>query len=79
MNKEMYFVIWTLHNGTNDGWAYKVENKYAKLSDALKKYHELLASYIGGTTYDLVNVLIKDGYGNVIESEFWEASQEPNE
>ena len=34
-----YFVSWYLHNKENDGWAYKVVNKYDTLDKAKKQYY----------------------------------------
>ena len=76
----MYFVSWYLHNKDNDGWAYKVENKYASLDAAKKAYHTLLGNYVGSSVYDSVAVMLTDALGNRIQSEFWMAPQpEPNE
>lgn len=74
----MYFVSWYLHNKDNDGWAYKVENKYADLDSAKKAYHTLLGNYVGSAVYDSVAVMLTDSLGNRIQSEFWIAPQ-PNE
>lgn len=71
MNK--YFVSYYLHNKENDGWAYKVVNKYDDLGAAKKAYHSELANYIGGTAYDSVAVLLTDAYGNKIMGEYWNA------
>lgn len=73
---EMYFVSWYLHNKNNGGWAFKVEGRYPDRGAALKAYHTLLSSYIGGTTYDLVTVMLTDAYGNKLESEYWEMPAE---
>ena len=60
----MYFVSWYLHNKENDGWAYKVENKYADLDAAKKSYYGLLANYVGSSVYDSVAVMLTDSLGN---------------
>ena len=76
----IYFVSWYLHNKDNDGWAYKVENKYTTFDAAKKAYHTLLGNYVGSSVYDSVAVILTDSHGNRIMSEFWEAPQpEPNE
>lgn len=67
----VYFVTWFVHNGTNDGWAYKVENKYNTYDDALKEFFGQLNSKIDGPTYDIVSVMITDSLGNVNKSETW--------
>lgn len=74
--KEMYFVSWYLHNKENDGWAYKVENKYATIDAAKKAYHTLLGNYVGSSTYDQVAVILTDALGNTIQTECWIAPQE---
>ena len=75
-----YFVSWYLHNKENDGWAYKVENKYLDLDSAKKAYHTLLGNYVGSSVYDSVAVILTDSLGNRIQGEFWLAPQpEPNE
>ena len=78
---EQYFVSWYLHNKTNDGWAFKVVNRYDSLDAAKKQYHTELSTYISGPTYDLVCVMLTDAYGNVIMKEWWTnyVPPEPNE
>ena len=78
----MYFVSWYLHNKENDGWAYKVENKYLDLDSAKKAYYTLLGNYVGSSVYDSVSVMLTDSFGNRIMGEFWQAplpEPEPNE
>ena len=75
----VYFVTWFCHNGTNDGWAYKVENKYTTYDAALKQFYSQLDSKIDGPTYDIVTVMITDSLGNINKSETWvRQSPEPN-
>lgn len=73
-----YFVSWYLHNKDNDGWAYKVVNKYDTLDAAQKQYHTELANYINSAAYDSVAVLLTDSNSNIIMREYW-AAPEPNE
>ena len=75
----VYFVSYFLHNKVNDGWAYKVVNKYNDLGLAKKAYHGELNNYIGGETYDSVAVTLTDSFGNVLMSEYWmpEVAPEP--
>ena len=76
----MYFVSWYLHNKENDGWAYKIEGKYASLDSAKKAYYGVLANYVGSTVYDSVAVMLTDSFGNRVMSDFWLAPvPEPNE
>lgn len=70
-----YFVSYFLHNKENDGWAYKVVNKYNDLSSAKKAYHGELANYIGSTAYDSVAVTLSDSYGNNLASEYWKPTE----
>ena len=72
----VWFVNYYLHNGDNDGWAYKVVGKYTSIDAAKKSYHSELSSYIGSTTYDNVAVTLTDSFGNTIMSEWW-AKEEP--
>lgn len=72
----VYFVSWYLHNGTNDGWAYKVENKYADKSSAEKAFYTLLGNYIGGDTYDIVTALLNDSKGNIWINKYWTSLEE---
>jgi len=72
-----YFVSWYIHNKENDGWAYKVENKYDDLASAKKAYHAQLANYIDSPVYDNVAVILTDSYGNRIMGEYWVAPVEP--
>lgn len=67
-----YFVDYKIHNGTNDGWAYKTTINTTDLSAAKKDYHSQLAQYIGGSTFDFVQVSLTDMYGNVILREYWQ-------
>lgn len=77
-----YFVSWYLHNKENDGWAYKVVNKYDTLDKAKKQYYAELANYVDSTAFDMVSVMLTDSYGNKIQSDFWtnyvEPTPEPN-
>ena len=75
----VYFVSYFLHNKVNDGWAYKVVNKYGTLDAAKKAYHTELSNYIGSDTYDSVAVTLTDSLGNKIMGEYWEPEQEPEE
>ena len=68
----VYFVSYFLHNKDNDGWAYKVVNKYTDLGLAKKAYHSELSNYIGSTVYDSVAITLSDSYGNKIMSEYWQ-------
>ena len=72
-----YFVSWYLHNKDNDGWAYKVVNKYTTLDAAKKQYHSELSNYIDSAVYDSVAVLLTDSLGNKIMGESWFAAEEP--
>lgn len=65
----VYFVTYYLHNKDNDGWAYKVVNKYNDLQAAKKAYHTELSNYIGTEIYDVVTVSLTDSIGNVIAGE----------
>lgn len=80
----VYFVSYYLHNKENDGWAYKVVNKYTDLDAAKKQYHTELSQYIDSAAYDNVAVLLTDSYGNKIMGEWWSnyvapEPPEPNE
>lgn len=68
----VWFVIYYLHNGKNDGWAYKVVNKYNTRDAAEKAFYSEYSSYIGGDTYDYVTMLFTDSLGNPIETKHWE-------
>lgn len=76
---KQYFVSYFLHNKLNDGWAYKVVGKYADLGTAKKAYYTELASYIGGTTYDSVAITLTDSFGNKLDSEYWQMTEETTE
>ena len=68
----VYFVSWYLHNAQNDGWAYKVENKYTSLDAAQKAYFGLCQQYIGGEVYNYVTVVLSNALGSVLMSYHWE-------
>ena len=79
MAQTVYFVNYYLHNKDNDGWAYKVVNKYNDLSAAKKAYYAELASHIDTATYDVVSVTLTDSYGNlVLHDSDVKAEPEPN-
>ena len=65
----VYFVNYYLHNADNDGWAYKVVNKYTDLTAAKKAYHTELVDKIGVASYDNVTVTLTDSNGTVIMCE----------
>lgn len=73
----VYFVTYFLHNKDNDGWAYKVVNKYNDLQAAKKQYHTELANYIGTAVYDSVCVTLTDSAGNTILKEYDVKADEP--
>ena len=66
-----YFVSWYLHNKENDGWAYKIVNKYDTIDKAKKAYYGELANYVDSSAYDIVCVMLTDSYGNKVMSDFW--------
>ena len=72
MLETRYFVDYKLHNGVNDGWAYKTTINTTDLSLAKKDYHDQLRQYIGGDTFDFAQVTLSDMYGNKIMSEYWQ-------
>lgn len=67
----VYFVSSYLHVVSNDGWSFKVENKYTDLSAAKKAFHALLGNYIDNEAYDSVCVMLTDSMGNPIQTEYW--------
>ena len=75
----VYFVSYFLHNKDNDGWAYKVVNKYTDIQAAKKQYHTELANYIGNAVYDSVCVTLTDSMGNVIMKEYDAKAEAPEE
>ena len=79
MTATVYFVSWYLHNKDNDGWAYKIENKYTTLDAAKKQYHSQLSNYIDSEVYDSVAVLLTDSMGNKIMGETWYPTDTPEE
>ena len=72
-----YFVDYKLHNAKNNDWAFKTTKNTTDLAEAKKDYHSQLSLYIGGTTYDFVQVTLSDMYGNKVMSEYWQKSVEP--
>ena len=65
----VYFVTYFLHNKDNDGWAYKIVNKYNDIQAAKKAYHTQLADFIATEVYDSVAVTLTDSMGNTIMKE----------
>ena len=76
---KVYFVSWYLHNKTNGGWAYKVENKYPTKDLAEKAFFTLGGNYIGGDTYDNVTIILNDSDGIIWERKHWPEVSEPLE
>lgn len=72
-----YFVTDYLFNGDNKGWSYKIELKTNDLETAKRKYHELLAMYIGKAPFTHVCVVLEDMYGNQLYRENWDKAVEP--
>ena len=77
MTPTVYFVNYYLHNKDNDGWAYKVVNKYTSLSAAQKAYHGELNNYIDSQVYDSVAVTLEDSFGNMLMHEYWQPEVTP--
>lgn len=77
MAATVYFVSYYLHNKDNDGWAYKVVNKYTTLSAAKKAYHTELSNYIDAAVYDSVAVTLTDSFGSTIMCESDIKAEEP--
>lgn len=79
---EAYFITWYIHNGTNDGWAYKVENKYTDKDTAINAFYGVCNQYTKAP-YDCVTVTLTDALGNsVVPKMNWIKSTpapEPNE
>lgn len=73
----VYFVSYFLHNKENDGWAYKVVNKYNELSTAKKAYHTELSNYIDSPVYDCVAVTLTNSAGTTIMSEYDVKADDP--
>ena len=71
----MYFVSYFRHNGSTGAWAYKTELGTKSIDEAEKKFHALMAEYIGGETFDLVTVQLIDMFGNVIENKTWKKAE----
>lgn len=74
---EMYFVSSYLHHKDNNGWVFKVENRYDTIDAAKKAYHTLLGSYINTTPWDQVSVILTDAFGNLLMREFWKEPVAP--
>lgn len=68
-----YFVSYKLFNAQTDGWAYKFELKTNDIDAAKRKYHELLATYIGKAPYAHVSIALTDGDDNILYHESWDA------
>ena len=73
----LFMVLYTHHNKTTGGSAYKVDLASEKLETAEKRYHTLLSNYYDSETFDFFSVMIIDSFGNVIEHKFWSETVEP--
>lgn len=71
-----FFVDYKLHNKKNDGWAYKTTKSTENYDEALKEFHNQCSTYIGGTDFDHVLVVLTDAFGNVLKIETWEMPQD---
>lgn len=75
MNK-FYVVEYTRHNKTTDAWAFKSELGTDNKDEAEKKAHAIYAEFIGGDTFDHVNVIMKDNEGVNFVNLTWKATAE---
>lgn len=60
---KFYVVEYTRHNGTTGAWAFKSELGTSNKDEAEKKAHAIYADFIGGETFDHVNVIMHDEDG----------------
>ena len=74
-----YFVDYKLHNGTNDGWAYKTELKTTDKNAAVRKFGELISQDYGKDPYDFGCISMTDMYGNVVDKnlKYWDNTPQP--
>lgn len=76
----VYFVNYYIHNKDNDGWAYKVVNKYNTEPEAEQVYCNELGSKINNPVYDIGTVSVTDSLGNDVIKRSWNRSvPEPEE
>ena len=68
----VYFVKYEVHNKDNNGWAYKIVNKYNSQPEAETAYYGELEQKIGGDPYDIGTVTLYDSLDNTIMSRHWD-------
>ena len=82
MTATVYFVTYYLHNKDNDGWAYKVVNKYTTLEAAKEAFYNEAGEHVNQAVYDVTTVILEDCFGNQIlkaADNKVEPEPEPNE
>lgn len=82
MNK--FFVVLLAFEKETAKWSKKALYEYDTQDEAVKNFHQSLASYINSSTYSQCSVVVLDSFGNSIRSEYWtepieEAEQEEPE
>lgn len=74
-----FFVELNTHNGKTDAWNYKQTKKFDDYDSAKKEFHTDLSTYIQYGDLDHVSVVLFDSFGNMLNTEYWDKPEEPNE
>lgn len=78
MNMEKYFVVLLAYEKDAEKWSKKALYEHDTKDEAVKNFHQMLASHINSPTYNRCAVLVVDTFGNAIRSEYWnEPTPEP--
>lgn len=79
MADRKFFVEFNTHNGDTDAWNYKQTKIFDDEDAARKEFHNIMATYIEYGKLDHVGAIMFDSFENVIDKEYWEKPEEPNE
>jgi hypothetical protein len=78
MNK--FFVVLLAFEKEAEKWSKKSLYECDTKDEAVKNFHQSLASYINSPTYSRCSVVVLDSFGNTIRSEYWtEPVEEPEQ
>ena len=70
-----FFVEFNTHNKDKDTWNYKQTKMFDDYDSAKKEYHSQLSTYIQYGTLDHVSVVLFDSFGNMLNTEYWDAPE----
>ena len=67
---EMVYFLTTFKH-IEEGWVYRVENKFSSLDAALKSFYAVLGNNVDTQGVDSYAALLTDSLGNTVKVESW--------